>query len=203
MKRFSTTSGSVPSPTALMQDYAYGGTFNITVSGLTPGSYGLWFFGHGDVVSQTGNVTVNAANGGGTGSTANSALGPLKSQIRSMSLEKALHEKEEESLRKEVGLWSERHSKLIARYSEVDPVEFRCIKQKADEFEKQVGGLQQKLDSALKEGSDLKESLSQRVHDNSSVEKELENERGRTFKLSEKMRDWDGCSSSSRLATQK
>ena len=75
IKRFSTTGNSAPNPVALMQDYAYGATFNVTVSGLVPGSYGLWFFGHGDVSTQIGSVAVDAANGGGTGSTASSALG--------------------------------------------------------------------------------------------------------------------------------
>jgi len=75
IKRYSTTGNSIPNPVALMQDYAYGATFNVTVSGLVPGAYGLWFFGHGDVNAQVGSVTVDATNGGGTGSTANSALG--------------------------------------------------------------------------------------------------------------------------------
>jgi pectate lyase len=75
IKRYSSTSGPVPNPEKLMQDYTYGGTYNVSVSGLAPGSYKLWFFGHGNVDNQAGTITVNAANGGGSGSTANSVLG--------------------------------------------------------------------------------------------------------------------------------
>ena len=75
INRYSSTSGPVPNPEKLMQDYTYSGSYNVTVSGLAEGTYKFWFFGHGNVDNQTGTVTVDAANGGGSGSTANSPLG--------------------------------------------------------------------------------------------------------------------------------
>jgi len=75
ISRYSSTTGPVPNPEKLMQDYTYSGTYNVTVGGLTAGTYKFWFFGHGNVDSQAGTVTVDASNGGGSGSTANSALG--------------------------------------------------------------------------------------------------------------------------------
>ena len=73
--RYSTTGNSTPNPQNLMMDYTYNGTYDVTVSGLPSGTYSFWFFGHGDQNNQAGTVTVDAGNGGGSGSTANSALG--------------------------------------------------------------------------------------------------------------------------------
>lgn len=75
INRYSSTTGPVANPEKLMQDYTYSGIYDVTVSGLTAGTYKFWFFGHGNVDSQTGTVTVDATNGGGNGSTANSSLG--------------------------------------------------------------------------------------------------------------------------------
>ena len=76
INRWSNAAGTAPAnPVALMKDYTFSGTYNVTVTGLTAGTYQFWFFGHGDQTDQTGTVTVDAANGGGGGSTANSALG--------------------------------------------------------------------------------------------------------------------------------
>jgi pectin methylesterase-like acyl-CoA thioesterase len=75
INRYSSTTGPVANPEMLMQDYTYSGTYNVTVSGLASGTYKFWFFGHGNVDNQAGTVTVDVANGGGNGSTANSSLG--------------------------------------------------------------------------------------------------------------------------------
>ncbi|MES2920337.1 MAG: pectinesterase family protein [Verrucomicrobiota bacterium] len=75
ISRFSTTANTTPNPAALMKDYTFSGTYNVTVAGLTPGTYKFWYFGHGDQANQTGTVMIDGANGGGTGSTENSALG--------------------------------------------------------------------------------------------------------------------------------
>jgi pectin methylesterase-like acyl-CoA thioesterase len=74
ISRYSSTTGPVANPEKLMQDYTYSGTYNVTVSGLAAGTYKFWFFGHGNVDNQAGTVTVDAGNGGGNGSTANSPL---------------------------------------------------------------------------------------------------------------------------------
>ncbi len=75
INRYSTDSNSTPNPAALMRDYTFSGTYDVTVTGLEAGTYEFWFFGHGDQNDQAGSVTVDASNGGGSGSTANSALG--------------------------------------------------------------------------------------------------------------------------------
>ena len=67
--------GSPPNPVGLMVMYTFFATYDIVVSGLAPGKYDLWYFGHGDQPNQQGTATINAANGGGTFKTANSALG--------------------------------------------------------------------------------------------------------------------------------
>ena len=66
---------STPNPLLLMRDYTFGNTYNVTVSGLPAGTYGFWYFGHGDQNDQAGTVSIDSANGGGSGSTANSAQG--------------------------------------------------------------------------------------------------------------------------------
>ncbi len=63
------TSGA-PNPALLMQDYFFGNTYTITVSGLAAGVYQLYVYAHGDVDSQTSTVTVAASNGGGVKGTA-------------------------------------------------------------------------------------------------------------------------------------
>ena len=75
INRWSADGYTTPNPLLLMRDYTFSGTYDVTVTGLTAGSYQFWYFGHGDQTNQTGTVTVNAANGGGSGSTANSSLG--------------------------------------------------------------------------------------------------------------------------------
>jgi len=122
--------------------------------------------------------------------TATNALNPLKAQIRELNLQKQLFEKEKDSLQKDLQLWSDRHTQLVARYSEVDPIEYRNLKQSADDLKKNLKAYQQKLDVSNKENGELKSSLTQKESELTDVQKELENERGRTSKLSEKMRDW-------------
>lgn len=75
INRYAADSPSVPSPYDLMREYSFSGTYDVTVSGLDAGTYDFWYFGHGDQNNQAGTVTVDAANGGGGGSTADSALG--------------------------------------------------------------------------------------------------------------------------------
>jgi chromosome segregation ATPase len=72
----------------------------------------------------------------------------------------------------------------------VDPIEYRNLKQSADDLRKNLKTCQQKLDVSNKENGELKTSLTQKQTELADVQKELENERGRTSKLSEKMRDW-------------
>lgn len=50
------TNGS-PNPSALMSDYVYWDTYNITISGLAPGDYDLYAMGHGDQIDQTNTIT--------------------------------------------------------------------------------------------------------------------------------------------------
>lgn len=75
INRYATDNNTTPNPQDLMRDYSYNGTYGITVSGLDVGSYDFWYFGHGDKTDQAGIVTVDAANGGGGGNTADSLLG--------------------------------------------------------------------------------------------------------------------------------
>ncbi len=51
------TSNGNPNPSALMSDYVYWDTWNITVSGLAPGDYDLYAMGHGDAIDQTNTIT--------------------------------------------------------------------------------------------------------------------------------------------------
>lgn len=66
LKVYTQTSSGNPNPLDLMKDYAYGGTYTVTVSDLPEGTYHLYVYGHGDNVSQGSTVTIDAANGGGT-----------------------------------------------------------------------------------------------------------------------------------------
>ncbi|MDB5325341.1 MAG: hypothetical protein JWM57_910 [Phycisphaerales bacterium] len=66
---FSNNSLGSPNPLALVQEYTFFGTSTVTISNLTPGSYTLYAWGHGDQANQAGNFAVAAANGGETGST--------------------------------------------------------------------------------------------------------------------------------------
>lgn len=75
ISRYSTDNNTTPNPLLLMRDYTFSGTYDVTVTGLPTGTYEFWFFGHGDANNQAGTVTVDEANGGGSGSTANSLLG--------------------------------------------------------------------------------------------------------------------------------
>jgi pectin methylesterase-like acyl-CoA thioesterase len=61
--------GGNPNPAGLMRDYLYGATHTITVSNLPAGLYHLFAYAHGDNTGQASTVTVNAANGGGSGTT--------------------------------------------------------------------------------------------------------------------------------------
>lgn len=60
-----TTLGS-PTPSALMSDYFYGGTYTVTISDLPEGIYQLYVYAHGDAANQASTVTVSAGNGGGS-----------------------------------------------------------------------------------------------------------------------------------------
>lgn len=60
-----------PDPLNLMSDYSYGNTHTVTVSSLNPGNYFLYAYAHGDQATQNSTVTLNAANGGATGTTGN------------------------------------------------------------------------------------------------------------------------------------
>jgi pectin methylesterase-like acyl-CoA thioesterase len=54
-----------------MSDYTYGATYTLTITGLTPNqAYGLYAYSHGNVDNQTGTITLAAANGGASASTA-------------------------------------------------------------------------------------------------------------------------------------
>jgi autotransporter-associated beta strand protein len=58
-----------PNPSLLMRDYLYGGGYTVTVSNLPFGTYTLYAYAHGDGTGQASTVTVDAANGGASGST--------------------------------------------------------------------------------------------------------------------------------------
>lgn len=73
------TSGN-PAPVDLMGDYAYGGTFTVTISELPEGEYHLYVYAHGDNVGQGSTVTIDAANGGGT-----ATAGTTGTQYRNLS----------------------------------------------------------------------------------------------------------------------
>ncbi len=75
------TQGSLgnPNPVGLMGDYAYGGTFSVTVSDLPEGSYQLYVYAHGDQADQGSLVTISAANGGGS-----ATAGQTGSQYRNL-----------------------------------------------------------------------------------------------------------------------
>lgn len=75
INRYAAGGPTVPNPTDLMIDYSFSGTYDVTVSGLSAGTYDFWYFGHGDQNNQAGEVTVDAANGGGGGTTADSPQG--------------------------------------------------------------------------------------------------------------------------------
>jgi len=60
-----------PNPSALMSDYMFGNTYTVTISELPAGNYFLYVYAHGDQANQNSTVNVAAANGGGSGITAN------------------------------------------------------------------------------------------------------------------------------------
>jgi pectate lyase len=70
IKTWSETSLGTPTPSALMRDYVYGGTYTVTVSELPEGNYYLYVYAHGDQANQSSTVTISAANGGGSATTA-------------------------------------------------------------------------------------------------------------------------------------
>ncbi len=70
-----TAGGAPPNPTNLMRSYTYYATYQVTVSGLAPGSYDFWYYGHGDQPNQQGTVVINTNNGIGTFTTGNTNLG--------------------------------------------------------------------------------------------------------------------------------
>ncbi|MCP5533999.1 MAG: immunoglobulin domain-containing protein [Akkermansiaceae bacterium] len=74
INRYATDNNTTPNPNKLMRDYTFSGTYDVTVTGLSAGTYEFWFFGHGDQTNQTGSVTIDLANGGGSGTTADSFL---------------------------------------------------------------------------------------------------------------------------------
>lgn len=61
--------GGNPNPLALMRDYLFSGPYTVTVSNLPAGIYDLYVYAHGDNTGQATAVTVNAANGGVSGTT--------------------------------------------------------------------------------------------------------------------------------------
>jgi len=63
------TADGDPDPVALMEDYLYSGGYTVAVSNLRPGVYTLFAFAHGNATGQGSTVTVNAANGGASGTT--------------------------------------------------------------------------------------------------------------------------------------
>lgn len=67
---FNNTTLGNPTPVALMGDYAFGNTYTVTLAGLPVGNYFLYVYAHGDQANQNSTVTVAAANGGATGTTA-------------------------------------------------------------------------------------------------------------------------------------
>ena len=75
MNYFDTTGATTPNPVDLMRDYSFNHTYVVQVSGLPPGSYDLWFYGHGDQANQTGVLRIAEPYGAYTNSTANNALG--------------------------------------------------------------------------------------------------------------------------------
>mgnify|MGYP003835693911 CR=1 FL=1 len=64
IKVYTAGSPGNPSPEPLMGDYAYGGTYTVTLSDLPEGSYQLYVYAHGDQADQGSTVTIDAANGG-------------------------------------------------------------------------------------------------------------------------------------------
>lgn len=60
-----TTLGN-PNPLNLMSDYAFGGTYTVTLSDLPAGNYQLFVYAHGDQANQGSTVTIDASNGGGS-----------------------------------------------------------------------------------------------------------------------------------------
>lgn len=66
----------VPNPEGLMSDYLYQGPYIVTISDLPPGDYNLYVYAHGDQSDQVATITVDAANGGDSGST--TALGEYR-----------------------------------------------------------------------------------------------------------------------------
>ena len=69
INRFSdaTAANGDPNPVLLMQDYTFSGTYLVTITGLTSGTYTLYAFAHGNAANQNGTITLNAANGGASG----------------------------------------------------------------------------------------------------------------------------------------
>jgi polygalacturonase/pectin methylesterase-like acyl-CoA thioesterase len=61
--------GGNPNPLALMRDYLFGGPYTVTISNLPAGIYDLYVYAHGDNTGQASAVTIDAANGGVSGTT--------------------------------------------------------------------------------------------------------------------------------------
>jgi pectin methylesterase-like acyl-CoA thioesterase len=72
IRTYSNSSLGNPTPVDLMSDYLWGHTYTATLSGLPSGNYFLYVYAHGDQASQSSTVTLNAANGGGSGTTGSS-----------------------------------------------------------------------------------------------------------------------------------
>jgi hypothetical protein len=75
MYYFNTTANTTPNPENLMRDYTFFATYDLTVSGLSAGSYNFWFYGDGDQANQAGTINFGGVNTGISGATANSPLG--------------------------------------------------------------------------------------------------------------------------------
>lgn len=66
---YSTAANSNAQPPALMEDYLFRGPYAVQVTDLEPGDYELYVFAHGDQPNQSSTVSLDAANGGATGTT--------------------------------------------------------------------------------------------------------------------------------------
>ena len=75
MNTFDTTGNTTPVPLALMRDYSFFVTYGWRASGLAPGNYDLYFYGHGDAVNQGGVLRIAAPYGAYTNTT--STTSPL------------------------------------------------------------------------------------------------------------------------------
>lgn len=58
-----------PNPPDLMREYLYQGPYTVTLTNLTPGTYTLYVFAHGNNTGQNSTITLDASNGGASGTT--------------------------------------------------------------------------------------------------------------------------------------